>query len=165
MANHDGLLRRLDVERRCGVTRSTICRLMDEDRFRRPIHVGPKAVRWLESDIDAWVASRPRATRGRRPPTDHLRVARRWRRPEGYFRSPANRLYSPPRPRVRRQPGTGPGKPDRSCATKKQTGLFATDTVGEFLDPLIRTRVFYRRRTPHKAGIRKWAHQGRTPRR
>ena len=69
MSDHDRLLRRPDVEQRCGVTRSTIYRLMDEERFPRPIHVGPKAVRWLESDIDAWMASRPRAEgRTRRSP-------------------------------------------------------------------------------------------------
>ena len=60
MADHDRLLRRPEIEQRCGLTRSTIYRLMDDDRFPRPVRVGPKAVRWLESDIDAWVASRPR---------------------------------------------------------------------------------------------------------
>ena len=82
MEDHDRLLRRPEIEQRCGLARSTIYRLMDEDRFPRPIRVGPKAVRWLESDIDAWVASRPRAAGAGNPlparrqqPKEHPEVA------------------------------------------------------------------------------------------
>ena len=66
MPDEDRLLRRPEVEQRCGLTCSTIYRLMDEGRFPRPLRVGPKAVRWLESEIGAWVASRPRAAGGDR---------------------------------------------------------------------------------------------------
>lgn len=56
------LLRRDEVERRCGIRRSTVYRLMQEEDFPAPVRIGPRAVRWRESDIDAWIRSRPSAT-------------------------------------------------------------------------------------------------------
>lgn len=56
------LLRRDEVERRCGIRRSTVYRLMQEEDFPAPVRIGPRAVRWRESDIDAWIRSRPPAT-------------------------------------------------------------------------------------------------------
>ena len=58
----DRLLRREEVETRCGIARSTIYRLMDEGRFPRPLRIGERTVRWLESDITRWLVSLPRAT-------------------------------------------------------------------------------------------------------
>ena len=58
----DKLLRRREVERITGVGRSSIYRLMQSGGFPRPVKVGPAAVRWKESDIIAWVESRPEAT-------------------------------------------------------------------------------------------------------
>lgn len=55
----DRLLRRRDVERITGVSRSSIYRLMQEGEFPRPVRVGPGAVRWKASDIEAWIESRP----------------------------------------------------------------------------------------------------------
>ena len=66
MRDQDRLIRRVEVERLCALSTSSIYRLMGENRFPRPIRVGPKAVRWLESEIGAWVASRPRAAGGDR---------------------------------------------------------------------------------------------------
>ena len=59
---HDRLLKRHDVEKRCQISRSAIYRLMRTGQFPEPIRIGPRAVRWSESEIDAWLASRPRAT-------------------------------------------------------------------------------------------------------
>ena len=56
------LLRRDEVERRCGIRRSTVYRLIQEEDFPAPVRIGPRAVRWRESDIDAWIRSRPSAT-------------------------------------------------------------------------------------------------------
>ncbi len=53
------LLRRREVEAITGLARSTIYRLMKDGTFPRPIRVGPSAVRWRLSDIEAWMASRP----------------------------------------------------------------------------------------------------------
>ena len=56
------LLRRTEVERYCQIGRSTIYRLMREGLFPVPIRVGPRAVRWPEHELNAWLARRPRAT-------------------------------------------------------------------------------------------------------
>ena len=56
------LLRREEVERRCGICRSTVYRLIDEEDFPAPVRIGSRAVRWRESDIDAWIRSRPLST-------------------------------------------------------------------------------------------------------
>ena len=55
------LLRRREVEVRTGLSRTTIYRLMREESFPAPIRVGPRAVRWPESEINAWMASLPRS--------------------------------------------------------------------------------------------------------
>ena len=60
--DNDRLLRRDEVEARCGLTRSSIYRLMRSGRFPLPVKVGPRAVRWPEHELDAWLAERPRAT-------------------------------------------------------------------------------------------------------
>ena len=56
------LLRRREVERVTGMSRSSIYRLMQEGEFPRPVKVGPSAVRWRASDIMDWIESRPVAT-------------------------------------------------------------------------------------------------------
>lgn len=57
------LLTRPEVEKRCRIQRSTIYRLMraQPSLFPLPIRIGPRAVRWREADLDAWLASRPYA--------------------------------------------------------------------------------------------------------
>ena len=60
MPDHDRLLRRAEVEQRCGLTRSTIYPLMAENRFPRSIQVGPRAVRWSLLELEEWLATRPR---------------------------------------------------------------------------------------------------------
>ena len=55
----DRLLRRREVEKITGLGRSSIYRLMQEGDFPRPVKVGPSAVRWRESEVNAWVESRP----------------------------------------------------------------------------------------------------------
>ena len=61
MPEHSRLLRRLEVEARCQLSRSAIYRLMREGRFPLPIKIGPKAVRWPEQELNAWLAKRLRA--------------------------------------------------------------------------------------------------------
>ena len=62
MTKTDRLLTRIEVQARCGIARSTIYRLMRVNKFPLPIRVGPRAVRWLASEIRDWIESRPRAT-------------------------------------------------------------------------------------------------------
>ena len=59
MEKDDRLLRREEVETRCGITRSSLYRLMREGLFPRPVKVGKRAVRWRESEISGWLQSRP----------------------------------------------------------------------------------------------------------
>ena len=62
MTTQTRLLRRVEVERFCQIGRSTIYRLMREGLFPVPIRIGPRAVRWPEHELTAWLARRPRAT-------------------------------------------------------------------------------------------------------
>ena len=56
----DRLMRLAEVLHRCGISRSELYRQVDEDRFPSPAKVGPRAVKWLESEVDTWVSSLPR---------------------------------------------------------------------------------------------------------
>ena len=58
----DRLLTRAEVERRVGLKRSAIYRAMRANEFPLPLKIGPRAVRWPLSEIEAWLAGRPRAT-------------------------------------------------------------------------------------------------------
>lgn len=53
---------RQEVEDRVGLTRSTIYRHMAAGTFPRPKQTGPNSVRWPESSIDRWQATRPYTT-------------------------------------------------------------------------------------------------------
>ena len=57
----DRMLNRREVEQRCGISASTIYAQMQAGDFPRPLRVGARAVRWPQSTIEAWLASRPRA--------------------------------------------------------------------------------------------------------
>lgn len=61
MTHNERFLTRSEVESWCGLSRSTIYRLMRQDQFPVPIKVGPKAVRWLSTEIEEYLKSRPRA--------------------------------------------------------------------------------------------------------
>ena len=58
----DRLLRLQEVKNRTTYSRSTIYRKMQEGTFPRPLKMGDRAVRWRESEIEVWLAARPRAT-------------------------------------------------------------------------------------------------------
>lgn len=47
------------VEARTGLKRSTIYLNIQQGSFPAPVKLGPRAVGWRESDIDAWIESRP----------------------------------------------------------------------------------------------------------
>ena len=61
METGNRLLHRREVEARTGLSRTSIYRQMEAERFPRPVKVGPKAVRWSELEIEAWLASLPRS--------------------------------------------------------------------------------------------------------
>jgi prophage regulatory protein len=53
------ILRFPEVERRVGKSRSTIWRAVrdGDGQFPSPVAIGPRAIGWRESDIDAWLAN------------------------------------------------------------------------------------------------------------
>ena len=59
--DQDVLLTRREVERRTGLSRSTLYRKMRDGTFPVPLKVSERAVRWRERDIRAYVDSRPRS--------------------------------------------------------------------------------------------------------
>ena len=59
--DQDVLLTRPEVERRTGLSRSTIYKKMREGTFPVPLKVSERAVRWRESEIRAYVDPRPRS--------------------------------------------------------------------------------------------------------
>ena len=59
----DRLLTYQQVMAYCGLSRSTIYRMMRQrpPTFPTPIKLSQRAVRWKESELSQWVATRPRA--------------------------------------------------------------------------------------------------------
>ena len=53
------LMRREEVEKRYGVSRSWIYSQMRAGRFPEPIRISLRAVRWRVADLDEWAADRP----------------------------------------------------------------------------------------------------------
>lgn len=52
--NTDRYLRRTEVEKVTGLSRSTIYRRIEQGTFPRPFDLGGNAVRWRETDLIAW---------------------------------------------------------------------------------------------------------------
>jgi len=52
------ILRRKKVEKRTGLSRSTIYLKIQEGSFPKPINLGPRAVGWIENEIDNWLMDR-----------------------------------------------------------------------------------------------------------
>lgn len=57
--NADRLLKLKEVMAIVSLGSTTIYRKMDSGEFPRARRLGPNCVRWLESDIVAWIASLP----------------------------------------------------------------------------------------------------------
>jgi prophage regulatory protein len=60
IARPERQLRRQEVERITGLSCSTIYRLLEAGDFPRPLRITTRCVRWLESEIAEWQASRGR---------------------------------------------------------------------------------------------------------
>ena len=61
-ATNPVFLRMRTVIRLTGLGRSTIYRLIADQKFPRPVRLGPRAVAWRRSDLDLWSDARPTAT-------------------------------------------------------------------------------------------------------
>lgn len=58
------VLRRPQVIARTGLKRSAIYEQMAAGTFPKCIKLGPRAVGWIETEIDDWIQSRIQASRG-----------------------------------------------------------------------------------------------------
>ena len=56
------LLRLKEVAQMVGLSHASIYRLAGIGDFPRPVHVGPRAVRWPLRDIEQWISERPLTT-------------------------------------------------------------------------------------------------------
>ena len=54
------LLRLAEVQKIVGLQHSEVYRRMGENRFPRPLKLGPKCVRWVAHEVKQWVDSLPR---------------------------------------------------------------------------------------------------------
>jgi prophage regulatory protein len=54
------IVRHIDVSMKLGVGPSTLFSMISDGRFPKPFVIVPggRAVGWLESDVDAWIANR-----------------------------------------------------------------------------------------------------------
>lgn len=57
------ILRRKQVEARTGLSRSTIYQRIADGTFPKAVNLGGRAVGWLESEIEDWLAQRVNASR------------------------------------------------------------------------------------------------------
>jgi len=57
-SDHPTILRRKQVEAQTGLSRSTIYLQIKKGTFPKPIKLGPRAVGWVENEVDAWLSSR-----------------------------------------------------------------------------------------------------------
>jgi prophage regulatory protein len=57
---HDRFLRFKEVARRVGLSRTTIWRLEQEQRFPARRKISSRTVAWLESEIEQWIGGRAR---------------------------------------------------------------------------------------------------------
>jgi len=55
-------LRLQAVVRVTGLSRSTLYRLIADEQFPRPVRLGPRAVAWRRTDVEAWGEARPSTT-------------------------------------------------------------------------------------------------------
>jgi prophage regulatory protein len=57
------ILRRPEVEARTGLSRSTIYLKVAQGVFPRPVSLGPRAVGWVASEVEAWLEQQVAASR------------------------------------------------------------------------------------------------------
>ncbi len=55
------IIRRAEVERRTGVAKATLYRMMAAGKFPRPVQLSVRCVGWRLDEINEWIASRERA--------------------------------------------------------------------------------------------------------
>ena len=61
------ILRLPDVQKKIGLSRSSINQYVSEGSFPAPIELGPRAVGWIEAEVDEWIQGRIKLTRPAKP--------------------------------------------------------------------------------------------------
>ena len=65
------------VKGRTGLSRSTIYLRVSQGTFPAPVSLGGRAVGWIESEVDAWIAARAADRDGRKPEQTRRAATRR----------------------------------------------------------------------------------------
>lgn len=60
-ASYFELLRRFQVQKKTGLTKSGIYTGVKEKTFPSPVKIGLRAVAWRKSEIDNWIKERPQS--------------------------------------------------------------------------------------------------------
>ena len=55
LKSKETLIRRQEVLRRTGLSKSTLHDRIKAGAFPAPIQIGPRSVAWIESEVDAWI--------------------------------------------------------------------------------------------------------------
>ena len=63
LGGRDQLIRRLEVQRDTGLSRTALYRLIAGKDFPAQVHLSANSVAWLRSEVDAWIADRVAASR------------------------------------------------------------------------------------------------------
>lgn len=58
------LIRLAEVQRRTGYSKAWIYRLISQNKFPGTIKIGPRAIAFVESEIDQWINQRISESRG-----------------------------------------------------------------------------------------------------
>ncbi len=59
----ESFIRLPKVKQRTGFGRSQIYHLIKQGKFPKQIHIGPKSVAWLDSEVSEWMKERIRLSR------------------------------------------------------------------------------------------------------
>jgi prophage regulatory protein len=77
------ILRMPEVERRTGRARSSIYRDVASGLFPAPLKIGPRAIGWLEVEIEAWLSAQIAKSRASVPTTPAQPAAQQGKRRPG----------------------------------------------------------------------------------
>lgn len=57
------LIRRPEVERRTGLSRSAVYAALKRNLFPKPVQLGPMSIAWVESEVEEWIANKIKESR------------------------------------------------------------------------------------------------------
>lgn len=64
MSSSEKLLRLAEVKGRTGYSRAWIYKLIEKNRFPKPIKIGPRSIAFVESEVEEWINQRIAESRG-----------------------------------------------------------------------------------------------------